>query len=117
MRVVNNVEREMIRAEYVYNSRFRVMQLLTITRWENWLEDENMKCRIIQGMLRAGQTTNAFATKKGKKEEAKLIDAREKTKLERMAELQRWHGDYCGDCKLEQEMLEQGRKHIAFGSQ
>ena len=90
--------------------------LLTTTRWENWLADENMKCRQVQSMLRANQTRNAAPTKKGKKEDAKLIEASEKERLKRMADLQKWHGDYCGDCKIEQEMMEQGRKYLAYGS-
>jgi len=67
-------------------------------------------------MLQANQTKSAPIHKKRKKGDAKLIEASEKERLNKMADLQKWHGDYCGDCKLEQDMLNQGRKHLAFGS-
>jgi len=89
--------------------------MLTCTRWENWLTDENMKCRQIQMMLRANQTRSAHPTKKGPKLDAKLLEASEKERLNKISDLQKWHGDYCGDCKLEQEMLDEGRGHVAFG--
>lgn len=93
MRVVNNVEREMIRAE-----------------WENWLLDENTRCRQAQVMLRENRTT-VSTSRKGKQQV--LIAKNEKS--ERMDGLRKWQEEYCGSCKLEQDMLRKERNHLAFG--
>lgn len=93
MRVVNNVEREMIRAE-----------------WENWLLNENTRCRQAQIMLLENRTT-ASRSRKGKQQ---VLDAKNQ-KNARMDELRKWHEEYCGSCKLEQDMLRKERNHLAFG--
>jgi hypothetical protein len=98
MRVVNNVEREMMRAE-----------------WENWLLDENIRCKQVQTMLRENRTS-VSPTKKVKSGNAqKIMEAKEQERKGRLDDLRRWHEEYCGSCKLEQEMLFKGRKHLSFG--
>lgn len=122
MRVVNNVEREMMRAEYVLRlCTFQVLAFGTtntkkkntdtkIYRWENWLLDENTRCKQVGAIL---QEANRTSTTNGKKtkESQQVIDSRNG----RMNDLRRWHEDYCGSCKLEQDLLVEGRKHLAFG--
>ncbi|KAH8595851.1 hypothetical protein B0O99DRAFT_144720 [Bisporella sp. PMI_857] len=98
MRVVNNVEREMIKAE-----------------WENWLLDENTRCKQVQAMLQEGLARSA-SQKKLKGAELKTQEAKQKERESKVAELRKWHREYCGDCKLEQEMLSHGRKHVIFES-
>jgi hypothetical protein len=98
MRVVNNVEREMMRAE-----------------WENWLLDENARCKQVQTLLRENKT-NAPSNKKVKgMESQKIIEAKERERKTRLEDLKRWQEEYCGSCKMEQEMLFKGRKHLSFG--
>jgi len=98
MRVVNNVEREMMRAE-----------------WENWLLDENTRCKQVQIMLRENRTN--ISTKRRIKgvDSQKVMVAKDQERNEKMDELRRWHEDYCGSCKREQEMLLEGRKSLTFG--
>ncbi len=101
MRVVNNVEREMVRAE-----------------WENWLFDENTRCRQVQTLLRENRTsTSTSARKKGKKstEAQRVVDIKKHERAAKLDSLRIWHEDYCGSCKREQELLQTGRKHITFG--
>jgi hypothetical protein len=94
MRVVNNVDREMLRAE-----------------WENWLIDENTRCKQVQALLQDNRA-GISATKKGKGANAQQILAR---KGERLEALRTWQEDYCGSCKIEQELLQEGKKHLTFG--
>ncbi len=97
MRVVNNVEREMMRAE-----------------WENWLLDENSRCKQVQTMLRENRT-NASPNKKTKSTDSqKIMEAKERERKSKLEHLKRWQEEYCGSCKMEQEMLLKGRKHLSF---
>lgn len=98
MRVVNNVEREMMQAE-----------------WENWLLDENIRCKQVQTMLRENRTP-ATPNKKTKGTESQhILDAKGRERNGKMDEMRKWHEEYCTSCKLEQDTLEKGRKHLAFG--
>lgn len=98
MRVVNNIEQEMLRAE-----------------WENWLLDENSRCKQVQMMLRENRT-NISPNRKIKGADAeKVRQAKEKERIEKIDELRKWQEEYCGSCKMEQQMLLEGRKHLAFG--
>ncbi len=103
MRVVNSVEREMVRAE-----------------WENWLLDENTRCRQVQILLRENRTSTPTSTgKRGKKakkvaDAQRVMDTKERERAAKLDGLRLWHEDYCGSCKREQELLQTGRKHIAF---
>ena len=92
MRLVNNVEREVMRAE-----------------WENWLFDENTRCKQAQMMLREGRM-NISPTKGTKGVDAQQIfDAKEKDRISRLESLRLWQEEYCRSCQQEQELLFEGR--------
>lgn len=97
MRVVNNVEREMMKAE-----------------WENWLLDENTRCKQVQILLREppDSTSKAKKSKTVESQQGLNSQAREKSRLDG---LRRWQEDYCGSCKMEQDLMLKGRKHLTFG--
>jgi hypothetical protein len=96
MRVVNNVEREMLRAE-----------------WENWLLDETTRCKQVQMMLRDGRM-DISPTKRVKETEPQLVfEAKEKDRLGKMEKLREWQRDYCGSCLREQELLFESRRNPA----
>jgi hypothetical protein len=97
MRVVNNVEREMIRAE-----------------WENWLLDENMRCKQVEVLLRE-PPNSASKSKKNKPVVSQQVldaEAKERTRLDG---LRQWQQHYCGSCRFEQDMMLNDRKHSTFG--
>lgn len=83
MRVVNNIERNVLKAE-----------------WENWLLDENMRCRQAQMILRENRTSTlpSGKVKEGSRQEVLRED-------DNMMALKKWHQDYCGSCKAEQDLL------------
>ena len=90
MRLVNNVEREMMRAE-----------------WENWLLDENTRCKQVQMILNEDRT-DISPTKKIKGVDPQLVlDAKNNERRER---LKQWQKEYCGSCQREQELLFESRK-------
>jgi hypothetical protein len=98
MRVVNNVEREMVRAE-----------------WENWLVDENTRCSQVQTILR-GNRASGSPVKDFKSPGAQRVLEAEKNAGEgKMEGLKKWQEEYCGSCKREQDLLLEGRKHAAVG--
>ena len=94
IRVVNKVEREMISAE-----------------WENWLLDENQRCRQVRHMLQGDRSSRRS---KGA-DKQQVLDIRELEKSGRLDELRRWQEDYCGSCRLEEDRLLQERKQTAVG--
>ncbi|TVY62301.1 putative PH domain-containing protein [Lachnellula suecica] len=98
MRVVNNIEREMMTAE-----------------WENWLLDENTRCKQVQTLLRENRTTTAHNKKAKGADYQVVIDVKDRERSGRMDEMRKWHEEYCSSCKLEQDMLLKGRKHLTFG--
>lgn len=98
MRVVNNVEREMMRAE-----------------WENWLLDENARCKQAQVMLRETRPSASPNKKTKGTDSQKVLEVKERERKEKLNELRKWQEEYCGSCKIEQEMLFKGRKHLSFG--
>lgn len=97
MRVVNNVEREMLKAE-----------------WENWLLDENMRCKQAAMILRENRTSTlpTGKTKGGPRQE--VLSGNEVSGDDSMNSLRQWHQEYCGSCKAEQDMLAQGQQDLAF---
>lgn len=97
MRVVNNVEQEMIKAE-----------------WENWLLDENARCKQVEAML---QEKRALVSSSGKRKgrDPQQILATKERGSEMLEAARAWHEDYCGSCKIEQKLLQEGRAHLAFG--
>lgn len=96
MRVVNNVEQEMIKAE-----------------WENWLLDENVRCKQVQRMLQEDKS-NTSPSLQAEGAQSQQISSIQSTKGRRLEELRRWHESYCRSCKLEQDNMLDGRKHLAY---
>lgn len=94
--MVNNVEREMLMAE-----------------WENWLLDENARCKQAEMILRENRTVTSNTKSKGKSQ--KVMGTRDQERMGRLIGLRDWHAEYCKSCKLEQDNLLNGRKHLAFG--
>lgn len=80
--------------------------------WENWLLDENMRCKQVQVMLRDNKTNVSLNKKSKGADEQKVMEAKQKNRVEG---LKRWHEEYCGSCKTEQNRLLEARKHVAFG--
>lgn len=93
MRVVNSVEREMLRAE-----------------WENWLLDENNRCRQVGRMLQdrdrdsnqAIDHTPSSGTSQGAGKEQQVVDAKGRTRLD---DVQAWYEEYCGSCRRERDRV------------
>lgn len=92
MRMINTIEREVIRAE-----------------WENWLLDENSRCRQAGNMLREDRTTGNTG-RKNRGSQQVLNDPSQ----ERMDTLISWNDEYCGSCKMELDTLRKERKHLTF---
>jgi len=95
MRVVNSVEREMLRAE-----------------WENWLLDENNRCKQVGRMLQvrdrdrdSNQTvdhSSSSGTSQGAGKEQQVMDATYRTRLDDVRE---WYEEYCGSCQRERDRV------------
>jgi hypothetical protein len=98
MRVVNNVEKEMVRAE-----------------WENWLLDENTRCKQVKMMLRENRTSSSPSKKMKRAGSQQVIDDTERDRDRKLEELRKWQEEYCGSCQREQDLLERERKHITYG--
>jgi hypothetical protein len=94
MRVVNNVEREMMRAE-----------------WENWLLDENIRCKQIRMVLQEDGTDMSTTKKTKRVDPQHVLDAKDK---ERREALRQWQKEYCASCQREQELLFESRRHHAL---
>jgi hypothetical protein len=92
MRVVNNIEQEMLKAE-----------------WENWLLDENSRCKQVEIMLR---NTPKPSGKAKMNKAQKVVQQEEDVRTD---ELRKWQEDYCGSCKMEQARLSEERGHLTFG--
>lgn len=97
MRVVNNVEREMMQAE-----------------WENWLLGENTRCKQVQLLLREPPNSTSKSKRSKTVESQQVLEsqAKERTRLDG---LRKWQQEYCGSCKLEQDMMLKEQMHLAFG--
>ena len=95
MRIVNNVEREILRAE-----------------WENWLLDENTRCKQVQRILRE-EGTNVSPTRRIKGADPEIVlDRKAKERMGNMDNLLRWQKEYCGSCQRELELLFASRSAI-----
>lgn len=81
MRVVNSIEREMLQAEY-----------------ENWLLEEDVKCRHLGAILRQN-TTEVLAEKDNNGQN--VLDGEPK----RLEEIRAWQRQYCDSCKKELESV------------
>ncbi|TKA77329.1 hypothetical protein B0A49_02123 [Cryomyces minteri] len=82
MRVVNNIEQEMVKAE-----------------WENWLLDENVKCRRVGQMLSKGGEAETNA---------------DQEVLNQWDGVGAWYQEYCGSCKDEWDLVNNGTSHLAL---
>jgi hypothetical protein len=81
--------------------------------WENWLLDENTRCKQVQMMLREDQK-NVSPTKRVKvADPQQVLDAKEKDRMSKRENLRRWQEEYCGSCQREQELLFEGRQRLA----
>lgn len=94
LRVVNKVEREIMIAE-----------------WENWLLDENTRCKQIQTMLHEDRT-NSLPSKGVDSQQVQ--STKEKNRLSRMETLRQWQEGYCGSCQREQEAMLNRRKSLMY---
>lgn len=95
MRMVNNVEKEMLQAE-----------------WENWLLDENTRCRHVGAMLRDNRTSSRGAKES---DSQKVLSAHLRDGDGRLDELKEWQAGYCNSCRMEQDKILEGREHLTFG--
>jgi hypothetical protein len=98
MRVVNNIEREMMRAE-----------------WENWLLDENTRCKQVQMMLLENRTNVSESGRIKGADSQQAVEAKERERHGGVDNLRKRQDEYCSSCRREQEMLVDGRTHLAFG--
>lgn len=98
MRMVNSVEKEMLQAE-----------------WENWLLDENSRCRQVEWMLRENRTSIRNGRDTQGPDSQKVLTDHHTENYDRLDELREWHADYCGSCKLEQDKLLEGREYLVSG--
>lgn len=81
MRVVNSIEREMLQAE-----------------WENWLLEENVKCKHSEAML-SHNTTELLAGKTNNVQH--VLDGGSR----RLEEIRAWQQQYCESCNQELETV------------
>jgi hypothetical protein len=103
MRLVNSIEREVVRSE-----------------WENWLGDENMRCERMRAMLEtehdkekaAGKAMDSKATDNkasdSKASENKASDSNGPSG-EKIEELREWYDGYCGSCRSDMRALTSSR--------
>lgn len=85
-KVVNNIEREVMKAE-----------------WENWLLDENMRCKQVEILLE-DNTSNSTAASDFNGTSAEMqqvIDA----KARKVDNLRRWQEEYCGSCHRDYDVV------------
>ncbi|KZF23524.1 hypothetical protein L228DRAFT_118100 [Xylona heveae TC161] len=94
LRVVNNVEREMIRAE-----------------WENWLVDEMARCAQVDVLLRENITdhVHGLTVQDGQASTLQSLD------VEGLDEIRQLHREYCDSCRQEHTAMVTGRPHLVPG--
>lgn len=83
MRVVNEIEREMMHAE-----------------WESWLLDEVTKCKALETMVGENRT-NSLASRNGQGGIEQKLAAENDS--DRVREIRVWLEEYCGSCNRERE--------------
>ncbi len=87
---------------------------MMIAEWENWLLDENTRCKQIQTMLQEDQT-NPLPGKRIKGAGSQQVqDDKDKSRFGKMEILRRWQEEYCGSCQREQQALLKGRKSLMY---
>lgn len=75
MRMVNSVEREVVRSE-----------------WEGWVEGERRRCKQVSGLLERGKVNETQLEELG-------------VEVGEGGGLDRWFGEYCRSCQEEHERL------------
>lgn len=105
MRVVNNIEKEMIQSE-----------------WENWLADENLRCEQVKMMLsdKSSNGSSSSSSTSSSSKTAATVDVSDgKQKVlrpvdeKRIESLKGWHAEYCGSCRRETLHLLESRSSMA----
>ncbi|POS88136.1 hypothetical protein EPUL_000282 [Erysiphe pulchra] len=96
-RLINSIEKEILRAE-----------------WENWLLDENIRCKRVSSLLR-GDLANLSKVKRTDF----LVNTLNMTnnewyKNKKLDALRKWKEAYCESCAVELEFLTRGKGHKAF---
>jgi hypothetical protein len=96
MRVVNSVEREILSVE-----------------WENWLTEENSRCRQLEDLLRENRTSSLKRLRNadGQQQQAMLEAMGKKDG----GDIAAWLREHCESCRKEHETLSEGRVYMAFG--
>lgn len=95
MRLVNQIEKGLIRAE-----------------WDNWLFDENIRCKKVTLLLREDSEASPEENRRKILGHLSKFSAGEAwQKREKIEDLRRWKETYCDDCAMEQELLARRRKH------
>ncbi|KAL9125272.1 MAG: hypothetical protein Q9217_005497 [Psora testacea] len=84
MRVVNSIEREMVKAE-----------------WEHWLMEENVMCEQLGVMLKENVTEDS----KSSKGAHKIMSSNGEVDGREMGKVKEWYEEYCGSCKKEGAMV------------
>lgn len=116
MRVVNGVERELLRSE-----------------WENWLADETYRCEQVGAMLLprgggGGKVVGGEAEEDGGEGASDEPGVMQKVLagggggsgaedgVKRREALRRWHAEYCGSCEADRRALLEKRREVASSS-
>jgi hypothetical protein len=94
MRVINNVEREILAVE-----------------WENWLIDENARCGQLEELLRENRTSSLRKPRAADTQQT-ILDTTGKKDLGHMIGQLKEH---CESCRREHNSLRDSRLHMAFG--
>ncbi|KAI9770144.1 MAG: SNF1-interacting protein [Geoglossum simile] len=94
MRVINNVEREILAVE-----------------WENWLIDENTRCRQLEDLLRGNRTSSIKKPRDADAQQTILGATGRKDLGHVISQLK----EHCESCKREHDLLRDSRLHMAFG--
>ncbi|RKF60946.1 putative transcription factor [Golovinomyces cichoracearum] len=97
MRLVNQIEKGLIKAE-----------------WDNWLFDENIRCKKISSLLREDAKASEENRRKIFADLSKFSAGEAWQKSEKIEDLRRWKEVYCDDCALEQELSARRRKHSSY---
>ncbi|KAI1313488.1 PH domain-containing protein [Xylaria venustula] len=105
MRLVNSVEREMLRSE-----------------WENWLIDESSRCEQVGIALQedASKTSdpkaNSIKAQRAQQGVADDVKIDGNNETSRKASLRLWYEEYCGSCKADHDVLLRQRDSLSMAS-
>jgi hypothetical protein len=97
MRLVNRVEKEVLRSE-----------------WENWLMDETSRCEQVGMALSSVSTSETSSSSRVKAQLMQKVlnrggsergDESNKKQAERQESLRHWYDEYCGSCRIDHDKL------------